>query len=75
VTLRIKNRFPWTREDARKIAKEVPRPDKIDFSDVTSVTHCFADELFSRFSPARPEIVNASPFVARIVNTAAAAIR
>ena len=73
MTLKIKHfsRFPWTREDASEIAKAVPCPDKVDFSDVVSVTHCFADELFSRFHPAKPKIVNASSFVARIVQAAA----
>jgi len=73
VTLIMKNftRFAWTREDAKQVAVAVPCPDKVDFSEVVSVTHCFADELFSRFSPAKPEIVNASPFVARIVRAAA----
>jgi hypothetical protein len=77
VTLKMKefSRFPLTREDARKISLEVPCPERVDFTDVVSVTHCFADELFSRFSPARPSIVNASPFVARIVNAAAASVR
>jgi hypothetical protein len=71
VTLRIKefNRFPWTREDAKQIASAVPCPDRVDFSDVASVTHCFMDELFSRFS-SKPRIVNASPFVRRIVQAA-----
>jgi hypothetical protein len=72
VTLELKNytRLAWTRESAKKIAMAVPCPDRVDFSDVVSVTHCFADELFSRFSSSRPEIVNASPFVARIVDAA-----
>jgi hypothetical protein len=71
VTLKVKTRLAWTREDARRIALEVPCPDRVDFSEVVNVTHCFADELFSRLSPAKPEIVNASPFVARIVQAAA----
>lgn len=73
MTLELKNytRYAWTREDAKEIAMAVPCPDRVDFSDVVSVTHCFADELFSRFSPAKPEVVNASPFVARIVQAVA----
>ena len=69
MTLRVKdfNRFPWTRDDARQMAMAVPCPDIIDFTDVSSLTHCFADELFSCFS-AKPTIINASAFVARIVH-------
>jgi hypothetical protein len=67
--------YPLTREDARKIASAVPCPKEIDFSDVVSVSHCFADELFSLFLPAKPSVINASPFVSRIVCSAAAAIR
>jgi hypothetical protein len=77
MTLLIKNfsRLPLTREDAKRIALTVPCPDQIDFSDVVSTSHCFADELFTRFSPVKPVVVNASPFVARILCAAAAAIR
>jgi hypothetical protein len=67
--------LPLTREEAKRIALAVPCPKQVDFADVESISHCFADELFSRFSPARPEIINASPFVARIVYAAASAIR
>jgi hypothetical protein len=76
MTIRIKefSRFPITREDAKKIASAFPCPDSVDFSDVVSVSHCFADELFSRFSPAKPDVINASPFVARIVRAAAASV-
>ena len=75
MTLLVKefSRFPLTRDDAERIATVVPCPERIDFSDVVTVSHCFADELFSRFSPANPTIINASPFVARIVHAAAAA--
>jgi hypothetical protein len=76
VTLKVKNfsLCPFTREEARHIVEAVPCPERLDFTDVVSVSHCFADELFSRISPARPEIVNASPFVERILNAAASAI-
>jgi hypothetical protein len=53
-------------EDGKQIALAVPCPDAVDFSGVRSVTHCFADELFSSF-PTMPKIVNASPFVTRIL--------
>jgi len=70
VTLRIRDfsRCPLTREDAQSIARVCPAPTQVDFSGVVSVSHCFADELFSRLSPARPEIINASTFVAKVVN-------
>jgi hypothetical protein len=77
MTLKIKefSRFPLTREDAKRIALSFSDcPDQIDFSDVVSVSHCFADELFSHFAPEKPLVVNASPFVARIVCAAAEAI-
>lgn len=65
--------LPLTREDATFIVASVPVcPDKLDFSDVASVSHCFADELFSRYLPATPKVVNATPFVKRILEAAAA---
>lgn len=67
--------LPLTREDANRIIVSNPCPDRVDFSDIVSVSHCFADELFSRLLPHRPEIVNASPFVSRIVSATAAAAR
>lgn len=68
MTLRIKefSRFPLTREDAKRIALAVPCPDEVDFSEVVSVSHCFADELFTRFAPARPTVVNAPSFVRKV---------
>jgi len=69
------SQFAWTREEARDIANSVSQPDSIDFSDVVSISHCFADELFTQFAPNKPTVVNASPFVSRIVTSAAAAIR
>jgi hypothetical protein len=76
VTLKVRefSRFPLTREDAKKIAKAVPCPDQVDFSQVVSVSHCFADELFSLFAPAKPKVINASPFVERIVVSVADSI-
>jgi hypothetical protein len=67
VTLRIKefSQFLLTREDAKKIASLSPRPDAIDFSDVV-ISHCFADELFNQFAPAKPTVVNAPAFVQRV---------
>jgi hypothetical protein len=67
--------LPLTREDAKRIALAVPCPKQIDFSDVVSTSHCFADELFSQYAPVKPVVVNASPFVARILCAAAAAAR
>jgi hypothetical protein len=66
--------LPLTREDATIIiiASAPVCPDKLDFSDIASVSHCFADELFSRYLPATPEVVNATPFVKRILAAAAA---
>jgi hypothetical protein len=65
--------LPLTREDATIIIASAPVcPDKLDFSDIASVSHCFADELFSRYLPATPEVVNAKPFVKRILAAAAA---
>lgn len=77
MTLKIKDfsRYLLTREDAKRIALAVRRPEQIDFSDVVSVSHCFADELFSLFSDHKPVVLNASPFVHRIVSAAAAAIQ
>ena len=78
MTLKIKefSRFPLTREDAKRIALSLSYlPEQIDFSDVSVVSHCFADELFSRLAPEKPLVINASPFVARIVSAAAAAVR
>jgi hypothetical protein len=77
MTLKIKefSRFPLTRKDAQRIALSSPyRPEKIDFSDVVAVSHCFADELFMRFAPQKPLVVNASPFVARIVSAVTATL-
>jgi hypothetical protein len=65
--------LPLTREDATIIIAAAPVcPDTLDFSDVASVSHCFADELFSRYLPSTPEVVNATPFVKRILAAAAA---
>jgi hypothetical protein len=67
--------FPVTREDARTIIASISVcPDQLDFANVISVSHCFADELLSTLSPASPQIVNASPYVNRILRAAAAAI-
>jgi hypothetical protein len=68
VTLRVMefSQFLLTREDAKKIASIYPRPDSIDFSDVVSISHCFADELFNQFAPAKPTVVNAPAFVERV---------
>jgi hypothetical protein len=70
MTLVVKdhNRFPWTRADAKKMAKAFRRPDAVDFTGIASISHCFADELFSQFADA-PKVINASPFVARIVHS------
>ena len=63
------SRYPLTREDARKVISTLEAiPDEIDFSEVVSISHCFADELFSRLTVKKqPKIRNASPFVARIL--------
>lgn len=73
--LRIRDftRCPLTREDARIMAQVCSCPEQIDFSEVISISHCFADELFSRFSPSKPTVVNASPFVATVVSAVTAA--
>lgn len=78
MTVEIKRftRHAWTREDARTIiASCTAQPDTLDFSDVVSISHCFADELFSRLAPAKPRVTNATPFVARIAHAAAIAAR
>jgi hypothetical protein len=70
VTLHIRDfsRFLLTREDAKKIALAVPCPDAVDFSEIVSVSHCFADELFNRFAPNRPTVLDAPSFVEKVAS-------
>jgi hypothetical protein len=72
MTLRISSftQYPLTREEARQILSSLPvRPDAIDFSDLRSISHCFAHELFSTLRDFRPQILNAAPFVENIVSS------
>ena len=76
MTLKISSftRYPLTRENARKILASLPaRPNEIDFSEVRSLSHCFAHELFSALEDSHPRIVNATPFVENIISSVTAA--
>lgn len=71
MTLKISDftRYPMTREDARWIlSSTVVCPEQVDFSEIKSISHCFAHEFFSSFS-VRPQVLNASAFVERIVSS------
>lgn len=70
MTLKISEftRYPLTRDDARQmLASCSALPDTLDFSEIISVSHCFADELMSKFTRS-PKVLNACPFVQRIVS-------
>jgi hypothetical protein len=72
MTLKISSftRYPLTREEARQILSSLPaRPNEIDFSEVRSISHCFAHELFSNLQESRPQILNATPFVENIISS------
>jgi len=72
MTLKISNftRYPLTREEARQILSSLPvRPNAIDFSEIRSISHCFAHELFSTLQDSQPQILNAAPFVENIVSS------
>jgi hypothetical protein len=69
MTVKVSTVHPMTRQDARDIlARFASRPDTIDFSRVRTISHCFADELFSHL-PASTRVLNASPFVQRILSS------
>lgn len=73
MTLKVSNftRYPLMREDARRMlsALGVP-PSQIDFSEVRSISHCFAHELVSNLdSTDKLMILNASPYVERIISS------
>lgn len=72
MTLKISNftRYPMTRDDARSILSSLAaRPEKVDFSEIRSISHCFAHEFVSSFSETQPQILNACPFVERILSS------
>lgn len=64
---------PLTRDEVEPmLASSKKSPDCIDFADVVSVSHCFAHELVKNLpAHSHPTIVNASPYVRRIVSSVA----
>jgi hypothetical protein len=62
--------LPMLRDDARIMLSSMSAPpEKIDFSEIESITHCFADELFRNLpASAALSVSNASPYVQRIVS-------
>jgi hypothetical protein len=70
LTIRQFTCLPMSREDARQMLDTVSAPlERIDFSEIESVSHCFAHELFCNLpAHSAPAISNASPYVERIVS-------